>query len=114
MHRVNSFKIPPAYHANPRDRLTQRNDLIRVPFETVIVADDEELVEILDAPDLLRQIPPSFFVHIGRRLVEECDVNFRKLFQQRQTDGQSAAAICSPPERFRKGRSRPSSSRVIS
>jgi len=27
--------------------------LIRIPLETVIVADDEELMEILDAADLL-------------------------------------------------------------
>src|SRR5262249_8901686 len=88
-------KIPLANHANPRDRLNECNDLICVPFETVIVADDEKLVEILYASDLLGKIQRSFFVRISRRLVEECDVNFRKLFQQRQTDGQRGGHLLS-------------------
>src|SRR4030095_13426624 len=65
-------------------RLTEGNYLIRIPFETVVVADDEEWIEILDAADLLGQIPSSLLVHVGRRLVEERDVDFGKLFQQRQ------------------------------
>jgi|RhiMethySRZTD1v2_1073278.scaffolds.fasta_scaffold448694_2 hypothetical protein len=56
-------------------RLPQGNYLIRIPFEAVIVADDEELMEILDASDLLGQIPPSLLVHIRRGLVEERDVD---------------------------------------
>jgi hypothetical protein len=56
---IPSVKLGGGSEASTFPRLAEGNYLIRVPFETVIVADDEELMEILDAADLLGQIPSS-------------------------------------------------------
>src|SRR5215471_5594229 len=75
--------------------LTEGNDLIRVAFETVVVADDEELLKVLDAADLLGQIPPSLLVHVRRGLVEERDVDLGKFFKQRQPHRQRGGHLLS-------------------
>ena len=61
-----------------------RHHAVCEAFKGVVVADHKELIEVTYAPDLLREVAPPLFIHIGRRLVEEGDAHIRQLFQQRQ------------------------------
>jgi hypothetical protein len=57
---------------------------VGVPLEGVVVADDKALRDPLDVQDLLGQVVAPVVVQVGRRLVEEGDVDGRDLAQECQ------------------------------
>lgn len=80
-------------------------NLICKAFNAVVVDDDEELMEILDPPDLLsrlrRRSSSMLVVGSSKKAMFISDSSFGRASQMA-----NAAAICSPPDKFRNGRSR--------
>ena len=59
--------------------LFQGDRLAGVAFKRIVVADYEELVEVLHPADLSCQVLPPLRVHVRRGLVKEREVDLRHL-----------------------------------
>ena len=63
---------------------THPNNVVCRALKGIVVTDDEELGEALDRDNLLGQAVAAGIVQIGRRLVEEGDVDTGQLVEQSQ------------------------------
>src|SRR3712207_6153625 len=64
------------------------DDVVDRLLEGVVVGDDEELVEVADLPELLREALAPLGVHVDGRLVEEGDADVGELLEEREADRQ--------------------------
>ena len=78
--------------------LLQVDDAVESLLEGIIMADDEQLIETMYAPDLLSQIATPLAIHVLRRFVEEGDIEVREPTKQRQPDRQRRAHLLAAAE----------------